>query len=398
MKRFPRWSIFGLIGLAIIALGFAGAALVSKLTTKTVAQPAVQLPTKHEKKPVKIYGSYLVSGDLFWGRGIDYFAQQNPLKYDWPFSRLSEFHPENYDGWISDMECPVTTKTVPYQVQVDSLIFSCSPSYLQSASKWFSAVTIANNHTNNMGADGFADTQKNLAAAGIQFFGHYDQAQTQDLCDVVSLKAKVDNEAIKLPIAMCGYHWLARQPTDEELSQITKFAAYFPVWVFPHGGTEYAIHSTPAQEALYRRMIDAGADVVFGDHPHVVENTEAYKGKLIVYDLGNLIFDQWFDNEVTKNMVVNAQVSAQVDTNLQKYMDMADSCSAYHDTCMQTAASEKLKPYKLNYSYQIMAGDSSNANMNDRLKHLGSPEVQKWLVQRTDWQNTLAGLSANKLP
>lgn len=242
-----------------------------------------------------ISSSYLVSGDVFWGRAIDLYAQQSSLKYDWPFSRLSEFERSKYDGWIADMECPISSKKISYQLQVDSLVFSCPPDYLTSAKNWFDVFTLANNHTDNTGADGFSETRQNLANSGLQFFGHYDLAQKDDLCEVVTLKAKLGRQATKLPIAMCGYHWLARMPTDEELAKIKQYAAYFPLWVFPHGGTEYAIHSNPQQQELYRKMIDLGADAVFGDHSHVVQETEAYKGKLIVYSLGNLIFDQWFD-------------------------------------------------------------------------------------------------------
>ncbi|MBX4190699.1 CapA family protein [Candidatus Saccharibacteria bacterium] len=342
--------------------------------------------------PPKLEGSYLVSGDVFWGRGIDYYAQKSSLKYDWPFSRLNEFHPNNYDGWISDMECPVTDIKVPYQVQVDSLIFSCSPKYLASASKYFSAMTIANNHTSNTGAAGFADTQKYLNAAGIQAFGHYDLSEIDDLCEVVSLNVNVDSQKKKLPIVMCGYHWLSRQPTDGELDQITKYSKYFPVWVFPHGGTEYATHSNPSQQELYHKFIDMGADVVFGDHPHVVQETEAYKGKLIVYDLGNLIFDQWFNDEVTKSLIVNTRISAAIDNNLKKYLDMADNCSVFNDVCLQTAQNENLLAYKLTYTYDIIGGERSNADMNDRLTHPASAATKAWLVKRTNWAQTLSGL------
>ena len=390
-----RKAVAGYVLLVLVVVSVGGL-LWYQLRPIVPLQPKIALP-KASAQVVKPAGllkaSYLMSGDVFWGRGIDYFAQRSLLKYDWPFSRLNEFHPENYNGWIADMECPVTDRAVPYQTQVDSLIFSCSPKYLDSAKKYFTAFTIANNHTGNTGAAGFADTQTNLAAAGIQFFGHYDLSQVGDLCEVVSLPVIVDNQPAKLPIAMCGYHWLARNPTDEELAQISLYAKYFPVWVFPHGGTEYAIHSTPQQEAMYHKFIDLGADVVFGDHPHVVENTEAYHGKLIVYDMANLIFDQWFDSEVTKSLIVNTKISAVVDENLQKYLDLGGSCASFKDSCLQTAQVQGLSGYKLSYTYDIIAGERSSASLSDRLTHPASPATQQWLLQRTDWANTLAGLT-----
>lgn len=354
-------------------------------------------PTTKAAVPSTVTGSYLMSGDVFWGRGIDYYSQRSPLKEDWGFSRLSEFHPEQYDGWITDLECPVTNITVPYQTQVDKLILQCPPQYLSAAAKYFTAFTIANNHTDNTGIQGFDDTRANLEKAGIQYFGDYDLAQKGNLCEVVSLSAKLNSQATHLPIAMCGYHWLAHEPTDEELAEITTYAKYFPVWVFAHGGTEYATQHNAAQQALYRKMIDLGASVVFGDHPHVVEDTEAYKGKLIVYDFGNLVYDQWFDDEVTKSLIVNTKITATVDKNLQAYLDMGKTCAAFKDDCLKQAEQQKLHAPQFTYTYNILAGDSSNASDETRRKHPATPEVYQWLLQRTNWQTTSQGLTKSAI-
>ncbi|HET7528926.1 MAG TPA: CapA family protein [Candidatus Saccharimonadales bacterium] len=389
MRRVP--AVLAALALAALVAG-AGYKLAHK--TSETAEPAARqtAPAKIKSSP-ELAASYLVAGDVFWGRGVDFFAQQTPQKYDWPFSRLNEFNPQGYDGWLANMECPVSDIQVPISLQTNSLIFSCSPKYLPAASKYFTAFTLANNHMGNVGAQGLADTRSNLAKYGIQFFGDYDLGQTDNLCDVVALKAKVNGRDVQLPIAMCGYHWLSRMPTDTELAQISRYAQYFPVWVFPHGGTEYATHSNAQQDALYRKMIDLGADAVFGSHPHYVQETEAYHGKLIVYDFGDMIFDQWFDSEVTKSLIVNAKVSAAVDSNLQKYLDMASGCAKYKDSCLQTAKEEGLKKYALKYSYGIISGERSTDKLNDRVTHPGSQATQDWLLKRTNWVSVSAALN-----
>jgi poly-gamma-glutamate capsule biosynthesis protein CapA/YwtB (metallophosphatase superfamily) len=395
-----RWRKLGVIVAVCAALLVAGAVYWVAAQPATKSVPA----TTHKVQAVKslpaaptVTGSYLMSGDVFWGRGMDYYAQRSPLKYDWPFSRLSEFHPEKYDGWITDLECPVTDITVPYQTQVDKLILQCPPQYLSAAAKYFTAFTIANNHTDNTGAQGFTDTRTNLDKAGLQYFGHYDLAQKDDLCEVISLPAKLNGQVAHLPIAMCGYHWLARDPTDAELAEITTYAKYFPVWVFPHGGTEYAIQHTPQQQAMYHQMIDRGASVVFGDHPHVVEDTEAYKGKLIVYNFGNLVYDQWFDDEVTKSLIVNTKITAKVDSNLQAYLNMGASCATFKDDCLSRAEQSGLHAPLFTYSYDVLAGDSSNDNDETRRKHPASPEVYQWLLKRTNWDVTKQGLTQSAI-
>ncbi len=390
MRR--HWVATAIFGIILVA-GFI-AIMAIRPNHRSVSQPSTTPVTagKPIEAPKTLTGSYLMSGDVFWGRGMDYYAQRSPLKLNWPFSGLKTFHPEKYDGWISDLECPVTDKTVPYQTQVDHLVLQCPPSYLSVAKQYFTAFTIANNHTGNSGQPSFDDTRTNLAKAGIQFFGDYDLSQKANLCEVVSLPAKVGSQSVKLPIAMCGYHWLDRLPTTSELAEISTYAKYFPVWVFPHGGTEYVTGHTPEQATLYHKFIDLGADVVFGDHPHVVEDTEAYHGKLIIYNFGNLIYDQWFDNEVTKSLVMNTRVTAKVDANLEAYLKMGKRCAAFKDDCLAIAQKDSLTAYKLSYTYKPIAGDSSNANMNTRPKHLASPSVQAWLLQRLNWTKTLAGL------
>ena len=69
------------------------------------------------------------------------------------------------------------------------------------------------------------------------------------------------------------------------------------VLTFMHWGDEYVPQPNDRQKALARTMIDAGADVVIGGHPHVAEGAEYYKGKLIVYCLGNFVFDDFKDVE-----------------------------------------------------------------------------------------------------
>ncbi|HEY8845882.1 MAG TPA: CapA family protein, partial [Candidatus Limnocylindrales bacterium] len=64
------------------------------------------------------------------------------------------------------------------------------------------------------------------------------------------------------------------------------------VIVFPHWGIEYTFGPSPLQQRLGHLMIDSGADIVIGNHPHWVQSVEIYKGKPIWYALGNLVFDQ----------------------------------------------------------------------------------------------------------
>jgi poly-gamma-glutamate synthesis protein (capsule biosynthesis protein) len=58
-------------------------------------------------------------------------------------------------------------------------------------------------------------------------------------------------------------------------------------------------------------MVDAGADIIVGHHPHVIQNYEVYKGKPIFYSLGNFIFDQYFSKETQEGLAVAVSVKGE---------------------------------------------------------------------------------------
>jgi poly-gamma-glutamate synthesis protein (capsule biosynthesis protein) len=78
--------------------------------------------------------------------------------------------------------------------------------------------------------------------------------------------------------------------------------------VYVHWGEEYKDISTKTQRSLAHTLIDNGVDVIIGDHPHVVEDIELYKGKPIFYSLGNFVFDQYFSDAVQQGLAVKMTI------------------------------------------------------------------------------------------
>ncbi len=76
--------------------------------------------------------------------------------------------------------------------------------------------------------------------------------------------------------------------------------------VYPSWGVEYRDSAISGQQRLAHAIIDAGADIIIGSHPHWVQNFEVYKDKPIFYSLGNFIFDQTHTQETRQSMVVNS--------------------------------------------------------------------------------------------
>ena len=332
----------------------------------------------------------LFFGDVFWGRYIDDWSKASELGTAYPFSGLSSFGRNNYDAWIADMECPITNTFRKSDVQDDDLKFSCPVEYTNEAAKWFDAFTLANNHTDNMEeVGGFDQTKTNLETNKIQYFGSFDNSRKKDICEIVSLPAKYEydsgeNKKQTFPVALCGYHNVFKLPKEDELAIITQYSKYFPTIVMPHQGKEYTTVADELQIEFYRKMIDLGADAVLGDHVHSVQNTEAYKEKLIVYSLGNFIFDQQATPGVREAFGANLDFSFEANSDLERFVNTLPDCKKFQDDCLQKAKNAKLIKPKFQVKYDIIPTDNSNK----LAKKATDQNTIDRIMRITNWEKT----------
>lgn len=355
-------------------------------------QAAVVKPTP---QPKTISSNVLFLGNTYWGRYINDWSMASPLKYQYPFSRLSEFHRDQYDAWISGIECPLVDGVNLTSAEEDeTLTFNCSPKYLSEAKKWFTAFTLANNHTDNQGIDGFTETKQQLETAGIQYFGHYDYRATDDACEVISLPVTTtnDDDSIakgKLPVAMCGFHGVFGIPTVEAVAEMQKYSKYMPVVAMPHMGKEYQAAPDQLKVDVYRSLIDGGADMVIGDHPHWIQPSESYKGHLIVYSMGNFIFDQQDQPDRLRSAGIRVVMkTGATDTEmLKKWLALGDTCKVFKDDCLAQAAQQGLTKLNINYQFGVIG-----TNDGDKIAKPATPDQQASILQRLDWQTTMKNL------
>jgi len=299
-------------------------------------------------------------------------AEKSGLGYDYITSKLSEGDRNNYDAWIANFECPVTTRDIAYSLQVNALQFNCRPEYLPTLAKWFTAASQANNHTDNNGGQwGLDQTRSNLEAAGIQPFGTYDMNDTNDICEVVTVPAETTytNKTVSMPIALCGYMYVTdATPTDAQLAVMKQYAKVMPVIAMPHMGIEYRPTAEQAKVGAYQRMIDNGADMVIGAHPHVIQNTESYQGKLIVFSEGNFLFDQQtLGRAETLGLAVGVKISISNEADAKIYEQIAPSCRAYKDDCLAQLTAKITKRPEMAIKYSMNCYDESSG-----LPELGS--------------------------
>lgn len=391
-RRSRCWIVLVVIG-SVLILGAVGALLYSNRPVKVApAQVVKEIP-----KPVSVTTNSLFFGNAFWGRYMNDWSMASPLKTAYPFSRLNEFNRTSYDAWIAGLECPTVAGFSQTSAEEDrTLSFNCSPDYLPEAAKWFTAFTLANNHTDNRGAEGFTETKDHLEANGIQYFGHYDPYQLDDVCEVIAFPMKVtysdtSTKEQSLPVAMCGYHGVFKIPPAEALAVMKKYSDVMPVIALPHMGVEYTPAPDSLKTATYRAMIDNGADIVIGDHPHWIQNTEAYKGHLIVYSMGNFMFDQQDTPEVVRSAAIRVVMSTLTTDSeqLSKWLALGGECKQFHDDCLQKITSQGLS--KLSFSYKFGVVGTNDAN---KITKPATANQQTSILERLHWSQTMAQLQA----
>ena len=181
------------------------------------------------------------------------------------------------DLTIANMEGTLTEST---QRADKTFAFKAPASYagiLTSGS--VEAVNTANNHSHDYGEQSFTDTLSALDDAGIVHFGYDETA----VMDVKGIKVGL------VGIYELNDHLEREQQLKDNIAKVKSEGAQLTIVIF-HWGNEKETVPDSNQITLGRLAIDQGADLVCGHHPHVLQGIETYKGKNIVYSLGNFCF------------------------------------------------------------------------------------------------------------
>lgn len=277
---------------------FQSRKLISRSETKGVEVPTV----KNEPPPVikEDKTLFVFAGDMMFDRMVNYrFKEDKILDI---FSNFDRQKFQEADLVVANLEGPISDQPIPDQPSTGSMIFNFPPKTVD-ALKFLNitAVNLANNHTLNAGAQGFETTKRLLTENSIGSFGHQ-----KEFADFSVYRATVGD----LPISIIGINLLegSYQLAIAEKIKQEKEAKKFVI-IFAHWGSEYQnVHST-AQEQQAKDWISAGADLVIGSHPHVVQDVQRIDGVPVFYSLGNFVFDQLFSAETQKGLVIACKLT-----------------------------------------------------------------------------------------
>ena len=232
-----------------------------------------------------------------------------------PFSEFAEVF-RKVDLTIGNLECVVATTGEEYD---KPFVFRAHPRVLKTVEKHLDIVCLANNHTGDYGHVAFLEQLRLLEQNKIPYVGggrdcaHARQPLIIDRPGLrIAFLAYNDFKprAFEAGPSWPGVAWAvdAQVTADIEAARTIHRADF----VIPmlHWGWE----NEPAndrQRQLAKLMIDAGADMIVGGHPHVTQEVEYYKGKLIVYSIGNFIFNGFDPGPARIGWVLRTRVTKQ---------------------------------------------------------------------------------------
>jgi len=315
MQRKITWAIlFSILFLAvvIVSVGYLRSSDNQKTPSSQEQGDKDFLDFVAQKKKLPKVSeevSLVAVGDIMLSRTIaSKIKAHNDINY--PFFKVADFLKEA-DITFGNLENPITTGATiaPYE-----LTLRADPG-VENALKnvGFDILSLANNHTPNLGIQGLADTFDYLSKVGIAYVGGGRNAVEANKPIYITRKgitfaflAYNDTDVVpayyEATDTRAGTAFMRSEKMIVAVKEAKQKAKF--VIVSMHAGNEYTDRPNDSQMSFAHQAIDAGAELVIGHHPHVVQPIEKYNRKYILYSLGNFIFDQNQSDEVKQGLAI----------------------------------------------------------------------------------------------
>ena len=273
-------------------LAACGAPAGSQLRATPTTAPTIAPTATPDTRPITV----AITGDIMLGRSVG--ARILSTSDHYPFNGVADWL-SGFDLTIGNLECVVSTLGSP---QPKQYTFEAPPlGFERVAAAGYDIVSVANNHSGDYGKAAFVDMLQHLPGHGLTPVGggmNLAQAHTPVIrtlrSTTIGLLAYcgIEPPSFAATVSTPGHAWLDATLMASDIRALRPRVDF--LLVFTHWGIEYHTVESIDQEAMARAAIDAGADLVVGAHPHVIQPSGAYRGKPIVYSLGNFVFDEMY--------------------------------------------------------------------------------------------------------
>jgi poly-gamma-glutamate synthesis protein (capsule biosynthesis protein) len=251
----------------------------------------------------------LLGGDVMLSRYVGSLARQK-ADPTWPLHEISELF-SSADIAFVNLESPFSDRG---KVVEKGMVFKAEPEMIEAlTSAGIDIVSTANNHVRDCGAHGVQFTLDWLEKHDIAAVGTAATAEAAHQGQVLERNGVRFGFLAYTFDQSNGNHSdhddrIAMLDADRAVLDVKQMRERADaVIVSMHAGAEYQRQPNLQQQRFARAVIDAGASVVVGHHPHVTEPVESYGNGVIFYSLGNLVFDQFQQRETQRGWIADVK-------------------------------------------------------------------------------------------
>lgn len=315
-------SLIFILGLIILII----ASFLIKPRVIEIVSPTQQALTPIEKKEITI----ILVGDIMLDRGVeDIIDKYGEGDFKFPFLKIAD-ELKKADIVFGNLESVISDKGT----KVGSIYsFRAEPKALEGLTfAVFNILSLANNHAFDYGRKALEDAFSRLEKAGIDYVGagyNKEKAYSPVIKDIEGTKiaflayTNLGPEIWRAEGENSGIALISENDFEKIREDIKSAKENSDILIVSlHAGEEYQKEPNKFQIEFSKMAIDAGADLVVGHHPHVVQKSEIYKDKYIFYSLGNFIFDQSFSEETMKSQIIkilikNSKIKEVIPVNIK---------------------------------------------------------------------------------
>lgn len=267
-------------------------------------------PTKNDV--VKIF----LVGDVMLDRGVEYMVMKyGNGDFKFPFLKIADDLKEA-DILFGNLEGPISDKGT----KVGSIYsFRADPETIESLKfAGFDILSLANNHAFDYGRMALEDTFLRLKKIEIDYCGagfSENESFSPIIKNVKNTKigflayTNLGPAVWKANKENSGIAWLNENDFEKIKNNIKKAKEKVDILIVSlHAGEEYQKEPIQFQVDFFKMAIEAGADLVIGHHPHIIQKNEKYQNGWIFYSLGNFVFDQGFSKETLNSQMVEVLI------------------------------------------------------------------------------------------
>lgn len=299
LTRGTRKYLLALLAVILFAAGYLMAKGLERLPEQPKQPVGQHRPTTVQPQEF----SLVASGDVMLGRRVADAMRKQGVIY--PFAQVASYL-RDADMAFGNLESPLSLQGTPLPGK--GIWFRGEPKGAEALREaGYSVMSVANNHTLDYDTPAFLDTLVVLREQGIAPVGGGKDPAEATRPVVKEFNGQKIAFLAATEMADIFWSWKYRRTLEvkpdqpgvvklDELQLVDAVKAMKGkadiIIVSLHWGTEFSDYPTEEQRKIAHSLVDAGANLIVGHHPHCLQGVEVYKGSLIAYSLGNFVYDR----------------------------------------------------------------------------------------------------------